>query len=863
MKEECMMIKKYTRLICMVLMMCMLFSNVCIKADASEDMQLNRAFSLLSALGVVSQDTDIEKLDVTRVVTRADFAVYFASMLNIDAENKQELYYNDMPNTHYAYNEITALTEMKYLYGSDKKFNPDEPIAMDHAVAMLVRAITPAGFMYGGAQEEVFIKGLISDAELLDGVSRTQNVSYRDMFLMLFNTLKADCYRLGSMDGDGMNYVREKGHSLLYKTRGMYYVENKTATAANGADIYGLSENVNDVVIDNVPYNSKGSDYSSFLGRRIDFVYTEDDNDIVWMFKRGKDQVVEFFFDEECRYDAQSRIIHYYDGTREKRVQLSPALKVIYNGKFVSSGLSQILSTPRYNVTLLKLDNNDDYNVAIINAYTNIVVGEKDDKKLYIYDKNNGTKLSLDSSDYSLLRIQGAEGDVISYEDIQRNSVLSVFKSKDGDFLKVVVSNEIVSGFIKDIDRDAVITATVDDTVYKIYSTAVADAMSVGANLTAYLDYMGYISSADISFTGKNQFVGYILKGYCDSMDEVIGLTVLSESSSVDKYLIQTKVNINGKNYKNMQEAYDVLAPGGNLQKALVLFTLSEEGTIKRIDTPQRDNGPLSPLVISKELDNNLQSKWQATYRAAQGKIGLTMLGNSATKVFYVPDDFTDIRQCSVGKLIAESDYRGAVSYRTTNDTFYEQYIVVRRSLGTVISDTSSIIMYDKTKKKINADGEVFDAIIGHNGRQEASYEVSDRLKLSDYNLSKGDAIQLGLDGEGNVDTVRVLYRNGSNTELTSNGGLLWPDKEGRIITCYANDKMGSALKVGWSSGNTFDEIFNLNSSVPIVVYDSESKKVEAGSMSDIKTYKTNSGNPSKLIIQTNYSVIYQILVYN
>jgi len=857
------MIKKYSRFICIVLMMCMFLPNVSTKANSSEDAQLDKAFSLLSALGIVSADAELEKIDIDGTVTRAEFAVYFASMLNIDVSNRQSLYYNDLPRTHYAYNEITTLTEMKYLFGSDKKFYPDEPMVKEHAISLLLRTIGPAEFLNSDINNTTFINGLINDSNLLDGVTIGGNVTYRDMFLMLFNTLKADCYRWESMQGSDINYGRVEGYSVLYKTRGMYYVENKTATAINGADIYGVSERIDDVVIDGVLYNSNGTDYSELLGRRVDFVYAEEDEKIIWMHQRKKGQEMEIFFDEECRYDAQSRRIYYSDGVREKSVELAANIKVVYNGKYVGSGISEILSTPKYKLTLLELENSGDYDVAIIDAYYNILVGEKNDKKLCLYDKNDGTMLNLNHEDYSLMKILSSEGEAISFEDIQVDTILSVFKSKNGDFLKVKVSSETVSGRIEKIVRDTVQTVSIDGVEYKVYSNGIVDTMVLGATVTAYLDCMGYIATADISFTNENQFVGFAVKGYYDSFDEVIGITILSETSSVDKYTLKEKVNINGKNYRNMAEAYTLLAPSGKFEQTLLLVTLNDEGGIRRIDTPSIDDGKAHPLTISKKLDNNLSSKWQATYRATQGKIGLTMLATSATKVFYIPENFTDVKQCSVGKPVDESDYRGAISYRTSSDTFYEQYIVVRRSLGTVITDTSGIVMISKIKSGLNADDELVDIIVCNNGRQEFSYEVPEEFDLESYALKKGDAVQLGFDGEGLIDDVKVLYRAGSNGSLDGNGGHLWPDKEGRIITCYANDKSGNALKVGWSSANNFDEIFNLSSSTPIVVFDSEDNTVEIGTIGDIKKSKTNGNNASKLLIQTNYSALNQILVYN
>lgn len=103
-------------------------------------MVASEEIGLLSELGIIyAPEDEMEYLDV---VTRADFAVYVASMLNLNEYDLRDTrYYTDVPMDHWGLSAINGLTEMGVINGYMGEFNPDEPVTVDQAVKILAKVL--------------------------------------------------------------------------------------------------------------------------------------------------------------------------------------------------------------------------------------------------------------------------------------------------------------------------------------------------------------------------------------------------------------------------------------------------------------------------------------------------------------------------------------------------------------------------------------------------------------------------------------------------------------------------------------------------------------------------------------------------
>lgn len=161
----------------------------------------------------------------------------------------------------------------------------------------------------------------------------------------------------------------------------------------------------------------------------------------------------------------------------------------------------------------------------------------------------------------------------------------------------------------------------------------------------------------------------------------------------------------------------------------------------------------------------------------------------------------------------------------------------------------------------LNENEEIVKSLECINGTETLSFCVGEDYDIEALGLKRGDAVQLGLDKNDEVQDLKVIYKTGG--EVVNDDDMTeWPDLEGRILICYANERQSNVLKVGYTSGSVFDEIFNIPSDKPVAVYDAERDTVTNGTLNDIRCYTSAGSDASVVIIKTNYSIINQVIIY-
>ena len=849
-----------------------------VSATVTDDNKYNQAYSLLSCLDILDgledpdEENNTDSSEYLRTVSRAEFAMSFSKLINAQGASSGKLYYNDVPSSHFAFNEITLMTDLGYLNGTEsKKFEPDEPMKREHAMVLMLKALGLMKYINSEDADEDFIKWVIADSEIAEGAGFGEYVTFRDMVVMIFNTLLADYYELYIGGKDGSSYRKQDGKSLLYVTRDMHYEKRQLLTAANGADIYGIEDNINTVVIGGVSYESNNKDFSNLLAKQVDYVWLEDDADsVVWAIENDSREEIVLEIDEDTDYNSATGQLTYTENARKRQVNISKEASIIYNGRYSGRSLQSLIEDDKKKVlTLIASSDRNKYDVVLVESYWNMMVSDVENKDtVYVYDRNGGNKISLDENEYSLLSIFDVENNKLESSDIKKNDILSVFMSENEDIAKIIKSNATVSGKVKSVGNDNKIV--IDDTTYKLYSSSLANRITVGAVITGYLDYRGYITEIENGNIQSDQFVGFILSGvYSETeVENGILLKILAEDGTIEPYVAAAKINVDGKGYKDNKAAYEAISNSGDIndkpKEQIALIKLNNEGQIVRLDFAHPDDGGTHPLTINRQIEQNLESVNQAMYTSGQGKIGTNMLVDSNTKVFIVPQNLgNDFSRCGVAKIRAWDDYRGAVSYRITQkDTFVEQYIVTRQLTYGTIGNTHPIRMVEKIYQTVNSDGDVVWMLRCTDGSSFTDYEVSEYLELERYGLEKGDIIRVAATAtnDNKLEYVTIVARVNDNTPVGEANRKL-PYATGRVVSGYANDRLDYYLKIGWDSGSEFDEIFKLTAATPMAVYDSELDRVYVGSIEDIKTYVVNS-EASRVFAQTNEGTLQRVFVY-
>lgn len=866
--------RKISLLLC-ILMFANMICSLCAFADDSIETSSNltqtqkETLDILQTLGIVSDEYDELTLDLNKEVTRAEFAMYLIKFANIQTDECNELYYNDVPKTHYAYNEITTLTNYGYLSGvGNKIFAPETAMQTQHAYIVFLRLLG-----YGVYMETNGISSAVTYAEIGGNISSSTILTTGDLFTLMYNSLIAECYE---SDG-GIRPSYSKGDTqYLYQTRKMKYFTKGTVTGVHGASIYNKKHENNQMIIDNEIIQLDNKDYFDYLGKKVNYIIQLDKSDeytLIWIGEKPSQKTVKLGLENYPEYNKDSNELKYdADGTM-KKYKLANNLTVIYNGGFYAGNIDDVLNQPRYEVTLLSVDETND--VAIVWSYENIVIESFKSEDKEVCNLLNSEYISLNPDDYDLFSLVTTSGEDVDFDELNTNDVISVFISQNNESFRGVLSRETASGSITSFKKDGI---EVDGTLYENYDET-KEFNTNAKSVELYLDYNGYIAYANYKFVNDNSFVGYVIKAYQDEVvDKNIGIKLLNENGNVEELETVDKIKFNGVK----QNACDVIAKlahldDGSLKPQLMLLQKNSDGKITSISTSSENGGDGKLIKTSEQTGNQI---WECEAASEQGIIGVTMLYDKNTKVFNVPadDEVKDAKDSSFSVSGVKNDgkYRGAVGYRVTEeDTFYEQYIVNKSSATVEIAVTDAIVSVSDKFRGLNEDDEEVDIIevVSSNNAVTNEYFVSVDCEFSDIcksgktisDLKEGDVIRIGIKNN-ELAKIELFYTDNTGYFFYGDGGwglgqlgLIYGECQLRVFSATITAKKGAACKIETGYNSTYlpekkNQVLNLaNAGTVIVIYDG--KDFYKGTYNDV-----NEGD--FVIVQTYYNSLKAVIVH-
>lgn len=840
------------------------FAEPNVNRDAAID-----ALDMLQTLGIVQEEYNANNINADQKITRAEFAVYFAKLLNIQPATGGTLYYNDVPKSYYAFGEITALTEQGYLSGvEDKKFSPDEVILKEHATYAILKAMgygTLLGYNSG-------LKDALRRTELDEGVSANIDLVFGDLVLLMKNALAANCFDVTAIGSDGNNF--EEGRTLLYNTRRMDYVKDVRVTGANSASINGNNVYGDSAEIGGEMYKTE-KNLTDYLGFRVNVVYYQKDDsadkEVVWIEKLNTSDEISITVDEYAEYNSTNSTLTYYDkNDKQKTVVIPQGISVVYNGGFIAENINEIFSADRYDLTLINTDGKAGYDVAVVWRYENRFVNSVDKSTMIMYDRITQDGFSIYEDDYDFFEFVTSAGEKIAPTEVAPKSVVSTYVSKDGKFLKAVVATETVDGVYNGQNQKDGIS--VDGKFYKFYNTTADNDYSGAKKLKLYLDYNGYIAYAESNYSTDNLTVAYVYKGYCEDrgLSKAIALKVFDEDGMLDQYLIEGSVYVDETKYNDVETAYSKIAKNddGSLKPQIMGFVKDENGKIEKIHLTDDNGGTGKTIMKNGEQPTTGTNHFKETMNI----IGMNMLVNSGTKVFYVPkdDQLADAkeRNFSIQTPADAEDFSGAVSYKVTPDeVFYEQYIIRKGDVSaTSFSLYKGFFVVEDVIETINSEGDIVKALKGMQMGQDLTLEIDPDVfdfyadeKLQ--NVKSGDILRVA-HKDNILGNASLIYSYGQTEPVAVNrDDAVNP---ARFISGYVHSKEDNVFKLDFEKDGKWDQIADMTSyAANIMVYDSKAreKKVYKGTLDDMKT-AVDSGDGSFVVMHTYYMRCWGLVIY-
>lgn len=873
----------------------LMLAIACCIGVSAEDQIVYDSIGLLNAIGVAS-DFDNEKL--SEPVSRIDFAVYVAKMLNFDERQSSSMnYFYDVPADHWGKYCLNTLVERHIISGCEEHyFRPDEPVKTVDATAILIRAMGNeyiAGIYGGypdGYKQTAYKCGLYKNIEVKD------TLTYRDMAVLLYNSLNAE---ISTFNSD-MEIVN-KGDTLLSVYHKIYSADGIVESVCGASVISKKITDDKQIIISGEEMQNEAYRAYDKLGMKVKYYYRDDDGDKTVIYicdSRYKNEVMEFTSDRYAGYSGG--VIRYYkdkNSSQLKSVRISDGVSVVKNGENVSTDIAEALNNFYGNIKIINTGRYNGADIIIIEDYKNIVVSHIDMSNNTVYDKyDNSINVSLEEENGRTIKYFNDEGKNAVFSDISVDSVISVMESESGDCIHVYINDKKITGTINSLgleEDDPYIT--IDDVEYEVTEEFARNKklkLSSGIYCTFKTDIMGKIVYADIDKESLTPIFAYLINGYIDCMldnetlnDDHAILKLFTENGEMINVICADKMRIDEKVYKNPKEIIKALSDNGGVISQLIRFQYDTNGNINFIDTKKEDSKPYSLHLMENE--KRINKHWA-------GFLGTKAIVDSSVKVMCVPSEGTEKNgeesAFSIKTYTAiPKGPRRIDLFQLDPESLKIDMVVYYSEQSYDISTYSALYVVENIGEGLNSDGEAAHQLVLNATGNSSKFIVSNNYEIRTggktyYDpelVSVGDVIRITTDYKNEIRNIQMVFdysvaeQDGENDFFTNaiksyrieNGIVPGNFFEGfKMSYGYVSQTDGNLIQWGYAKPGDRDEIYNLSldsSKAKILVFDREEKKGRAGTASDIVGYYKAASGFSKIITLSESAIISQIIVYN
>ncbi len=823
--------------------------------------ELYAEMDILRSLGFIGDYYDYNT-NLNEAVSRADFVRSVAKLINASTSDEDVTYYYDVPKSHYAYSEISALTRMGVINGTgDKRFEPEKAIEAGAAYKVLLSLM---GYGQRAEADGGYPAGYIKTARSLkiyNGESFSGAMTRGSMFDLIFNAMKTKVYNIASLGDNSIKYETSDKDTLLSLYHDIYYDE-AVVCGADMTTIDGSNIDSGYVKIGKTVYKTEVSLFDK-LGEEIKFFYhQEDENEkgtVIWAQRTNDSDVVIITDDMAPKFNKNTFALTYYDeNSNTKRVSIDRSVTVIYNGGEVGTDVDKMFALPEATIKLVKLDGK--FSVAIIEKAETVVAGNIGKTEKIVYDKSvPAAKVDLDENNYDYISISDAVGIKMEFNQIKSGDVLSAYKSLDGKYLRVIVSSSTAAGTVDGIETTVDGTdVIIADVAYTILNTSSASVPNAGDNVILYLDFKGNVAYTEISSGEYFAAYVYMTKAATQGVDRSLKFKMLSQKGEILELECADKVICDGEKKTTSADIAAVFGEiwgdkSADFKPQIALITLNKDGKIREIDTAYV-NSP-AETTVNTLSENLAQGNYYYKWTGLLGGHGI--IGNS-TVIFSVPAaaDIATAKDKAF-TIKTKSDLSDATTYnisgyKVKERTGYEQFVVMTAAASNW-SNFDLPFLVNRKSKVTDEDGAPIVALKGYLSDVESTVKGAEGVTFDD--VKQGMLIRLKYDSYGQVEDYRILFdptkEIDANKKLVSSRNESFDDNYG-IVLGYVNDVVDGVVKIGCTSADTVERIADRQGS-PILIYDLDDTRepISSGNFSDAETYYNCGDACSKIVMQS------------
>lgn len=859
---------------------CASYAQAAVKLESNYDLAV--AEGLLEALGIMDITDNADEY-----VSRADFACYVARAIGVDEYVKPvEMYFRDIPVTHWAANCVNTLAEMGAIsYDGVTTFRPDDTITLNEAVKILTEVL---GYGVMADAKGGYPAGYIRAANMIDllsGVDAQESLTVADAALLIRNALDANLYFTVSFGGESNEYKQSETDTLLSEYHDIYYTEGMldateltSLTSENGVG-------ENRIAVDGVSYICEGN-FFDYLGSYVEVYYRKSADDTIGEIvlvapANNKNEIIEITNEDFVSF-GNDYVLRFYSeqAQKVKSVSISKSAAFIYNGVYVNEDIVEYMNIEHGEIKVIS-DKKGAYSTVVITEYKTIPVGYVDAEKGYVYAAGDlKNKLDLSGENEKIFIFDENDNEV-GVSSIAKNNILTVYENP-GKLVHVYLSRTNVSGVIERVVRnDDKVEITIDGDMYEAdidFYEKEKNMLKINANVTLYLDIRGKI--AYVTFGGENNYeYGYLTNAtFENSMCPELMIKIFTTEGAFGVFKTDESLTIDETKYKDLNQAKDALMQPGTteIKPQLVRFIADDRGVIKRIDTEKR--GP------NETEDSLTQTAYTPNGNGfdyiSVGILGKKIAFDKSTLLFKVPKDADAVNatddMLTVTDLTKKITWTGTelVAYTANSESGVSEVVVQKLDWSSTEPEKQYNLMIDEIQQALDDDGNEVERIVGWRDGAQIEYDVDSDVSFSNSGVEKGDLVILAVNAGNIVKNFKLVYDASANEIFDNNASNAYADN---IFSCnganyfaaqsmrfgYADSVKGTVISMSYDKGGEVEEVYPVSNQIPTVFDTSVGKGViYKGSLGDIADYANAGDDCSKIIVYAEYGVWKSYYIY-
>lgn len=857
-----------------VLAVCTAFTAVFAQTDTEypQDKAYTEARGVISAV-IENYGSGRES---SETVTRADFTNYISILFRHNYEAAEKSGFSDVPADYYAADSIYNALKNGWVSPAEN-FHPENAITYVQALKTAVHAAKYEPLAINGGGWTVGYMKTASSEGLDKNISlkADENLTYRDMTVLLYNILNAD--EVGTTVKNGRVEYFRTGKTYLW---GLYSIEKLkgTVTETEKTSIYASSEAANKyyIHIDGEAYPSY-ENYNDLIGMRVTVFLRDTDGENVIIAAAPEEYTV-LNTDSEDFESIENDYFNYYSGEKHQKAKLNPSYHVIYNEKSVESFEKVKDKINDGEIKLLDNDNDGKYDYIVITNYRYIMVSGIDAVKKRIADKNN-SKNSLIIEDKDIdCTVYDNSGAEKTFFDINVGNLLAIKESADGKIIDIYICKDSVSGKITSVnDTDNVIE--IDNVPYRMANGLrenYGQYLKGGAQGAFLLGINGKAAAFMVS-DGEYRY-GYLIRAY-EPETEPGGLMakLFTADGDVQVYPARSRVKVDGSTKKKEELLGIINAKGAQLVRYMV-----SGGELAAVDFYE-DYDTNSRLDLDRPTDNSLlrfsfPGVSEFHYRSSV-KGCMPYFNADSSLVLKIPNDLSQEEYFvsgGSGLLVNDTKYSDIEVYDISEGGTAGVILLKYDPLNDGYLESDMSCMVEKVYETVNDDGEVMTGIdCWGAGKYYSIYLPQDKTveKDSGKGLLPGDIVRVKLNNKNEV--IRI------NVEIDMADGT--PKQNSTASAAFFGSNVAVTYQMGYVysiSGtnayftNSADDFGNINYSFRslknfsmntknIVRFDMDKKTVRPISLGEIKTCRSFDEANDFVVIRQSRFAANTIFVYS